>query len=233
MDLNQGKLLNNKHMKKLTKKLLLQALLIIALWVIGISFGFNSELELYGLLMLVTLMPIVILYAYRQKRKKEIGYLNKVFCFFTSIYIVLSIFWVLSTIIGEYLFYLSWMGLSDFLYYFTPLAAMVIILFILKKINKSLMPEKNKQENQLIPVIKINKEVTIAIIAIALVFIIAITIFINTQNRVDQLFDWGPLDGSLDEYIQNLYTNMYKQILIFGGFIFTSAFLLIYSLKKK
>jgi hypothetical protein len=224
-------------MKKLTKKLSLEALLIIVLWVIGISFGFNSELELYGLLMLVTLMPIVILYAYRQKRKKEIGYLNKVFCFFTSLYIVVSIFWVLSTIIGEYLFYLSWMGLSDFLYYFTPLALMIIILFILKKINRSLMPEKNKQENQLIPVIKINKEVTIAIIAIVFVLIITVTSLVNTQDRVDQVFDWG-FDYSIsgkekDLYIQNLYTNMYKQILTFGGFVFASAFLLIYSLNKK
>jgi hypothetical protein len=219
-------------MKKTTKKLLLQAFLIIALWVIGISFGFNSELELYGLLMLVTLMPIIILHAYRHKRKKEIGLLNKIFCFFTSLYIVISIIWLLSAVIGDYLFYLSWMSFGDFLYYFIPLAGMVVTLFILKKINISFMSEK---EHKLIPLIKRNKEVTIAVSAIVLIFIISLFIWFTTDYKIDQEVELF-LDTDLfldDNYIQSIYNTAYKKIITFAGFIFTSAFLLLYSLKKR
>jgi hypothetical protein len=224
-------------MKKLKTKLIVQLLLVIVLWVIGMSFGLNDVLELYGFLMLASLLPIIAIRFYRHKRKKEIGSLHKTFNFFVWFYIILTVMLLLTYFIDDYPYHLEWWSIEDLLYIVVPLTIMIAILFILRKINSSLMPINQKKENFLVVFVKNNKEISLAMLAIILVLVVSITILVNTQNTIDQLYDWGLSDvisgEQLDIYIQNLYTNMYKKITTFGSFIFASAFLLLYSFKKN
>jgi len=224
-------------MKKSTKKLLLKLLLVIVIWVMGVQLndvGFGL-LEVYVFFIGLVLIPMIIIYAYRYINKLDVNILHKIFRFIVWLFIIILIINAFGLAMYDYPYlYFFW---DDILISISPSILVIILLSLILKVNSSLIPKKDRNKSKLLTLIKKNKELTIAIFAIILCLSVIIGVLTYAQYEIDSIIEME-LDlitspEQSDFYIQNQYTNAYKQVATFGGFIMASAFLLIYSLKKK
>jgi hypothetical protein len=227
-------------MKKSTKKLLLKLLLVIIIWIMGVQlndFG-SGLLEVYVFFIGLVLIPIIIIYAYRYINKLDVNILHKVFRFIVWLFIIMLIINAFGLAMYDYPYlYFFLDDIGEILISISPSILIIILLSLMLKVNSSLIPQKDRNKSKLLTLIKKNKELTIAVFAIILCLSVIIGVLTYAQYEIDFIIEME-LDlitspEQSDLYIQNQYTNAYKQVATFGSFIMASAFLLIYSLKKK
>lgn len=192
---------------------------LLVMWAI-FTYILGDEAYYFYALALVFL-PMFALYFYRLKQNKSIEKLNKVFKFFAWIFIIITARILIGEFIWGYPYSLDWWSIGEFCYFILPLIVYIIVLFLMVKADILLVPKEDRKKWQ--------KETVIAITAIVLTLALASLIWFGAELEVNKSIGWG-LD---DSFINDMRDLAFKKIIVFSGLIFTSAFLLLYSLKKQ
>ncbi|MBP9802381.1 hypothetical protein KBC40_02220 [Patescibacteria group bacterium] len=213
-------------MFKQKKAILIKLLLLLLMWSVPILGGYE---DLIIVLMLLIFAPILVLFFYRLNKNVSIEKLNKVFRFFVWFFILFYLFGLGHFFITEYPYDMTWWTMEDTLGYIVSPILNLIILSIMLKVNTFFIP---REKSRLIASIKNNKETAVAIVAIILALALALTLWFGSEWGLNRFIAWSNGEVS-DIFINDTRNFAIKKIVVSCGLIFTSAFLLIYSFKKK
>jgi len=229
------------------KFILLKLVLVISIWIIAVqinSYDIWGVLEFFGFLIGITFIPIIALDFYRNKKKRKIKSLHKVFRFCTWLFIALLAIYAISPYILFYYSYISshispyynnsWDIKESFIIIWPPLV-IIALLSLLLKINAYLIPKNERTKIKLLTIIKQNKERVIVICAIVMVFIYGWHQWHMAGQFDSFLWESGGYGDMMLDAIsrQHFYELAFMKLTMFGGFVFGSLLLLMNVFKKK
>lgn len=235
-----------------TKKLLIQTILLLAVfvitWVLASNLFLEDSLFYFGVdfaglfvllhLALFIFLPVTVLHFMRKKSSEGLGKLFR-FTAYLIFFILLILFFtnflpnvesvhyaMVSYDMDEYILEESILNLLVS----TAYLVLAILMYFVARINKSL-----DEKFSLIPM-KENRELFLIISSILLVLIISLYLWYKATNWA-YLIEGGMLwyeDTELARMaIRDTYSLVFKKIALIGGFIFTSTFLLLKVIKDK
>jgi len=218
-------------MKKANKIALIN-IVILAIFSMALYYMDIVELNI----LLIVYLPFIGLALYRNKKKKEIKDIYKFFKGYTWLLILIFCAILVGLLTGvdytfpHFGFLTPFINLLEEIWYYKWLVIIIVLFFAMLKVNSYLLSSEQKTRK-----FKINKKLIFVLLVIIIMGVLSYLAWDHAyylESQIIDIYGWeNPEITNMER--QLAFSLVFKEIVLYNGFVFLSTFLILYTLKKN